>query len=169
MTLKPLCGLPTNPYVTKTPPSSEPSGHSDLLALPRWHREDSRLLFCTCPSFCGACVSQIFTKLSLTSLRSCLECHLIREALPDLYKITASHCASWYSPSPLPDLLSPPSLPCGDTKWFVCLFIACLLTRLMENGNSIYCAHCTMLPWRGLGTLQVSNKYFILGKRAGLL
>ena len=46
-------------------------------------------ILCTCPSSREALISQTVTKLSCISFRSCLKCHLIKEALPDLFKITA--------------------------------------------------------------------------------
>ena len=91
---------------------------------------------CTCPSSCGVLISQTVTKLSCLSFRSCLKCHLIKEALPDCFKIAACwlcflllsiYFAILYYLYSTYHVLTHNS--------FACLFPVCVLTRLMENRN----------------------------------
>ena len=97
---------------------------------------------CTCPSSCGVLISQTVTKFSCLSFRSCLKCHLIKEALPDCFKIAACwlcflllsiYFALLYYLYSTYHVLTHNS--------FACLFPVCVLTRLMENRNFIHCVH----------------------------
>lgn len=102
-------------------------------------------ILCTCPSSREALISQTVTELSCISFRSCLKCHLIKEALPDHFKITACwlhflllsiyFALLYYFYSTNHVLIH---------SNFACLFTVCFLTRLMENRNFIYCVHCNI-------------------------